>query len=280
MNQREKVLGAVVVLIVGAYFAPKLFDGWLAAPLRAKDAELADLEKQVKNKLLERETTRDAEFDLGAWTAAALPGETNVAQTLYEEYLHQLLTTAKIEKPTVTPSAVQTKADHLVRLPFAVRMHCSLDQLADFLHRFYGTKLLHQVRRLSLKPIAPDGKTTPSDRFDVQLTVEAVSLADATAKDRLPAPSKGPSAPMPPEFTLFADKNVFRPTQLAPKGTDVAPAGATDRSQVVLTGSMVVDGAGKLWFTNRKTNTRLYVSVGEVLEAEGFRGDVVEASPD
>ncbi|MGL4465175.1 MAG: hypothetical protein ACRC1K_23720, partial [Planctomycetia bacterium] len=40
------------------------------------------------------------------------------------------------------------------------------------------------------------------------------------------------------------------------------------------------DGAGKLWFTNRKTNTRLYVSVGEVLEAEGFRGDVVEASPD
>lgn len=276
MNQREAILAGVMGLIAVAYVAPKLADRFFFAPVRAKDQQLDNLQQQVKLKQKQLAEAQDNEYDLKSWATKALPADPHVAQTLYEQYLHQVLGDLDIRQPLVTPTAPQARNDHYLRLPFQVRAFCSLEQASDFFHAFYSTPLFHQIRHVSLKPVMREGR----QGFDLNVQIEAVSLRDAVAKDRLPATvdAKKLRRDRARELAIVVDKNIFQPTRFVDR--DRPPPPRDDRGNIYLTGSVSVDGVAHVWLTNRREDRRFVVAQGANVDLAGIRAQVSEVAPD
>lgn len=284
MNQREKTLALLVAGVGVVTFAPSIFARYWTEPIKGKDAQINALMDQIRAKQLEVARADDAAYDLRQWAGKALPADVHLSQTLYENYLHQLLDRAKIANPTITPGAPQVQADQFTRLPFNVHFQATLDSLAEALHDFHATPLLHQIRRLGLKPAVADGDRSVGEKFDVTWTIEAVLVDDATAKDALPAGLPKTKARLPPEVALLTDKNIFQPTAFAPPAPPAAvrqpDPPRDDRSDIYLTGAVTVDGVAQVWLTNRKTGERLAFRQGQTLSVAGMQAEVVEVRSD
>lgn len=284
MNQRERLLGIGVAALLGYLAIQSIVKSRILEPLRAKDAELTALAQQVKDRQAALAAARDAQFDIEQWRTRSLPGNVSVAQTLYQDFLRDLLDKAGIAKPKVTPAAPIPQADHYRRLPFSISARAELGQLAHFLHSFHATGMLHQIRRLVLKPNVEEGKI---QGFDVTLGIEAAALPDAKEKEKLPVPApppgKKPDATPLDAFALFSEKNIFQPTTLvgaAEKNKEGPAESETDeRADWFITATLEQGGVSKLWLTNKKTGKRIVAAEGEPIEVSGFRGKAVRIEP-
>ncbi|MFO0944696.1 MAG: hypothetical protein U1D30_01925 [Planctomycetota bacterium] len=283
MSSREKILSMLIGGLLGFLALQYVVNKRILEPLHAKDAEINNLLAQVATKQQELVIARDAVFDIEQWKQKSLPPEPGLAQTLYQDYLRALLEKSGIAKPKITPAAPNAQGENMRRLPFAVSARCDLSQLSRFLYDFHTSHLFHQVRRLQLTPAIQDGKLIG---FDVNLSIEAISLPDALAKSELPKPKTNPAAkpPAPPGvYDLFVKKNLFQPTNLvdAQAKVEVVADTATnkdERADFYLTATLEENGIAKLWLTNRQTNTRMVVLQGEDLKIGGFAATVIQIS--
>ena len=107
MNPRERMLAIAVAVIVGGLGLRWFVSERILAPIDAKEAEVAALEQQVQQKTGEYDAIQRSLAELTEWRDRALPADTAVAQTLYQEYLTKLLASAGFEKTTVSSSPPQ-----------------------------------------------------------------------------------------------------------------------------------------------------------------------------
>lgn len=283
MNRRETILSVLIGGLLGFLALQWGVTKKILDPLRAKDAEINSLLQQVADKQRELVTARDAEYDIEQWRQNSLPPEPGLAQTLYQDYLRVLLEKSGITRPKITPAAPNVQGENMRRLPFAVATRCGLGQLTRFLYDFHASNLLHQIRRLQVTPAVQEGKLIG---FDVNLSIEALSLPDALSKSELPKPALNtPTRPLPTveAFELLAKKNLFQPTNLVDAQVAVQEKSEEsrqrdERADFYLTATLEENGVAKLWLTNRQTNTRMVVLQGEDLKIGGFAATVLQIS--
>ncbi len=122
---------------------------------------------------------RKANQQLKVWQAQSLPSDTEVARSLYQAWLVGLVGSAGFISPNVDSSEPITRKGLYSSLGFSVRGRATLEQLTRFLYDFYRADHLHHIESLNLTPVPR------SDELDITLSIEALSLPDATRKDRL-----------------------------------------------------------------------------------------------
>lgn len=283
MNKRERMLAICVALLVGTLSVQWFVKRVIQEPLSQKDVQLVALMDQVKTKQAELQRARDAEFDLRQWRDRALPGDVGLATALYQEFLHQSLARAGVERPSVSPSATMTHGDDYIQLPCMIRADCTLQQLSVFLNEFYSTDLMHQIRSLTITPRSQKGT---AETFDVTMKVEALAMKDATAEDKLPGvEERDKPLPLPKEYTLFAAKNVFQPTRLekvAPPRVARAtppPTVRDERGDYEVSMAREENGIGTVGFRNTKTKRETILDEGELLEIGGLTAKIADVKP-
>jgi len=106
---------------------------------------------------------------LARYESQSLPGDWEVARSLYRAWLLELVDDVKLANPTVASGPARKERYHT--LPsFSVRGHGTLEQLKIFLFAFYQTDLLHQIRSLSIRPPAQ------GNQLDLSMSIEALVL--------------------------------------------------------------------------------------------------------
>lgn len=279
MNSRERWMTIAVAALLGFVAVRWVALRMVLEPLEQRDGQIAALSQQIATKQDELMLARDAEFDMNVWRQRALPADLARAQTLYQEYLRAWLAKENIDKPKIAPASPIRRGTDIVRLPFSISFRCDLGQLVRLLGQFYSSGMLHQIRRLSLRPFV---ETDQLKGIDVLLAIEAASMHDAMTKEGLPTAKARPLR-VNPSTSVFASKNLFQPTHLAPMeavvASDAKKSAPDHRADTVVTAALVVDGVSRVWLMNNKSQERLVISQGQAFEMGPNQGKLLFASP-
>jgi hypothetical protein len=154
-------------------------------------------------------------------------------QVDYDRYLNDLLrrsgftpASIKVVARPLEGKAPAGKGPPYTELSFTVTGRSRLEGVVRMLESFYRTPLLHKVRALTVQK----GKSNQSD-LDVNLTVEALLVNGAQARDTLLPPSgvaaKDPVLAEPARnYLALADKDIYF-------GPRAAPRQGEDRAEVL-----------------------------------------------
>lgn len=287
MNARERNLLIGLGAVVGAWILWTVVRSRIVEPLRLRDEQIVALASDVAAKERQVERAKRAAERIEQWRLVALPGDVSLAQTLYLDQLRRTLERSGIERPTIRTSRPIKRGDDYSRVPVGVDARCQLNELTSFLRQFDEAPILHQIRRLRIQPVVKDGRI---EAYDCSLSIEALSMPDALAKDRLPTREDAEAvlAKRPPradhDFQLFAAKSPFQPTEIVDRGQRREPSESQrtrdERNDTYLVAAVTVDGASEIWLRNRSSNARKVVPEGGAIEIEGFQGTVLKVSPD
>ena len=177
LKQREKILAAVTALLILAVVGRFLFSAWWG-PIKRLRADRASLQTKVDEKQNRVDRSRSAQARLSAWRSRSLPSDPGIARSLYQNWLFQLAKEVGFDgtKLDVTGDGRQLRRVGAYRtLSFTLQADAKLDELTEFLYKFYSVDLLHRIRTLTIE------RTEGSDNLPVRLTVEALSLPNADA---------------------------------------------------------------------------------------------------
>jgi hypothetical protein len=184
LQKRERILlsaaaGAIALAGLTIFFMTG--DSYSDDYLRTERDRLTGevLKKETAKKAAEEDARR-----LADWQRRSLPGDPAIARSLYQGWLRELCNRSGLRGLVLHSEESEPRRDVdkqivYTRIPFSVRAHGNLDDIVAFMHGFYSAGHLQQIRRLEIKPI-PNSKD-----FDLHISIEAISLPDAVAKDRL-----------------------------------------------------------------------------------------------
>lgn len=279
MSKRERMLAAVIGLLLGYFAIDRLVRRAILAPLQDKRDAAAVAETQLKDLVHKATAARDAEFDLNWWRKMALPADVSIASACYQDHLRTLLEKAGIKLSNVAPTKVLGRDDR--PLEFKVDAKAELGPIVRFLRLFYASDVLHRIEVLRLNPIVAAGRIK---EIDLSLTIEAMSLMDAAAKKGLPELSEADRnrrrALRPPDdCQLVVQKNPFQPTRLVEARKERETKGDEPRDYVVR-GLLRTDDNAILMLSNKKNSRSLEVTQGDYLRVAGIDAKVVEILAD
>ncbi len=176
--------------IVGALWgADSAYRNLIEGPAGERDQELGKLDQQLSQARDQIIETTDAPDQLLALERLSLPYDPELARAGYQDWLLDLVQQSKLVGASVDagqPSAVKIKdrdtgkpKEVYLRYVFSLRGRGSLQQITDFLYRFYQGGHLHKITSLSLNPVS-GGRL-----IDVTATVEAIGLTRCERKGEL-----------------------------------------------------------------------------------------------
>ena len=280
LQPREKKLAAVVAalaLLLVAWYVVDALRG--AFDLRAKQLDAA--QRDLRQKRFQAARAVVAGERLADLQRRSLPRDRELARSLYQNWLTATLDDAGLEQVQVDPGRATVLRDNFAKLPYAVRAQGSLERVTRWLGAFYQAGHLHQVRDLSLQPLGGGGM------LQLTATVEAASLVDADARDRLAASGVGPldEARSSEAVKTIAARNWFAayvpPPPPKPPTPTVStppppPKPAFDEAKfAVLTSIIFVDAKPQAWVNVRPTKQTLRLHEGDGIEVGQFRGKLV-----
>lgn len=262
LQKREKWLAYIVGGALGLWGLSGAYDAAVRAPLRDRQGKLDGLERKLTKNRLKLGRAEKAADKLTEWHARSLPPDTELARSLYQNWLLEIVERAGFEKPNVDSGEAVSKAGVYRRLPFSVRGRGTLEQLVKFMYDFYCADHLHQIQRMTIVPVAN------SQVLELSLAVEALVLPGAEPvealnqrrADRLAFDEFG-------DYRSIAERNVF----------GEGGAALLDASDFAyLTAILNVDGQPEAWLTLRTTGELLKLHAGDSFEVGQFRGIVAE----
>lgn len=189
MNTRTRTLliamGAMVVLWLGDSGYRNLIEG----PAAERERELDRVDRQIneaRDKIIE---TADAADQLETLERLSLPYDPELARAGYQDWLLDLVQQSELAGASVDagqPSAVKIKdrdtgkpKQIYLRYTFSLRGRGRLQQITDFLYRFYQGGHLHKINSLSLNPVS-GGRLV-----DLTASIEAIGLTRCERKAEL-----------------------------------------------------------------------------------------------
>ena len=199
------------------------------------------------------------------WGKRSLPADPDLAKSLYQDWVRSQLAAAGLSELQVTDKTLTRRNAQFRELSIEAKAAGTVEQLVDFLYKFYTAPHLHRISAASI---------TPSDngaKLALVLTIDALALPDTTQIKEL-AKEGEQKLPRPVEEfkTSLAGRNVFKP-QTPGAGDSGAAASA------VVT-AIMSDGAGgwHLWIhTDEPAKTHKYQK-GDRVEFGKFNGKIVE----
>lgn len=255
------VMGAIALFFIGDW-AHK----GMRRPIDEARAKTVRLKQDIKKRKESLGRLRIASKQLARWRGQSLPGETEVARSLYRAWLLELVDDVRLLNPSVRSSEpVAQKKGLYYTLSFSVRAHGTLEQLKIFLFAFYQTDLLHQIRSLTIKPPAQ------GNRLDLSMSIEALALGQTAAGDgsedqqmvvdafreRSWRVADRLASDTLEEYDVIDRRNLFG---MGTGGT------ADPMDHTYLTSISIVNGEPEVWLTMRTTNEVKKVPLGEVFE--------------
>ena len=177
MIDREKKLAAGVAIVVALWGGDLAWNKYQTALKK----NLATQQITAQNLSTAQTATargQRAEQKLVHWQSESLPTNTDIAQSLYQDWLQQQLIASglKVKENNIRP---RTGSKYFREVSFIVTASGSLDQLTDFLYRFYQAPHLHRISAANLLP--SDDRST----LKITFTIDALSLEKANRSDQL-----------------------------------------------------------------------------------------------
>ena len=194
----------------------------------------------------------------------SLPSDPGVAQSLYQTWLSQLATLSAFSDTRINTLSGSRGGDVFHALRFRLVATAPIDKLTDFLYGFYHSGHLHQIAVLSI---------TPKDNgslLDIQMTIEALSLDGAVAKDRLPELQSDRTLEKPEVYReKIGGRNLFAeyqppsrpPAERPPPVDSVDPLGFAEVNGIVWQGDRP-----EIWINAKMTGKRHELAEGEEFE--------------
>ena len=175
MNQRERLLASIVggmILIMLGYFI------WSSVTevSRNRHNRLNALQQQLDQQQTTLDAASRATRELRKLNERSLPKDPEQANSMYSEWLLDLVDRVGFRNPSVRTADRRIRREYFDRLRFDVEADATLDQLADFLAKFYLSGDLHKIRNMTLNPI-PDSR-----HIDLLITIETVILPNSQRK--------------------------------------------------------------------------------------------------
>lgn len=193
MTQREKVLGAIVVVIVislgGIWIVNRV-----VSRFDDRNDELARLKQETEEKEAKVRRGNKAATQLAAWQKLSLPSDRSRARSQYWVWLLDLIEKSGLQVD-VKPAGERATGDLYVKHTFNITGHADLRRLIVFLHDFYSVGYLHRITSLSAHPV-PDKRD-----LDISMTIEVISLNKA--------PETTDGKPPPAQLSLEKDAEKY-----------------------------------------------------------------------
>lgn len=270
------IAAVVLTLIVG-----RLLWTVVTTPFRTRQKNLTSVSANVRAKEKQLQDLLKAKEKLERWRAQSLPSDPVLAQRLYQNWLLECAQNSHLEDTRLDCGEVRREKNLFYRMPFTIRAQGTLESLTHFLYSFYSRNYLHSIQRIAVTPLK-DAK-----KVDLLITVEAVALDNALAKDQLPTgPLVEANLPDVNEYTkVIAGRNMFaayspppppRP-QATPRSQPTPPPEPTvDPSQFAFVNGIVeVNGRREVWLYSRMEDKTIKLGENDSFEVGGIRGRVV-----
>ena len=196
--------------------------------------------------------------------ARALPSNTELASSLYQSWLINLVTSLGVTNPKVD-STSPIAEDEITRLQFTLRGKANLKQFTHLLFEFYRAGHLHKIRQITLTP------TGGSEQMDLSLTVEAVSLKNSDNETTLTS--------LPSErlvFNRFEDYYGIPQRNLFGKGI-LSPTIRSTRLTAITSDRF---GKQEAWFSVPQKGKVLYLEEGESTTIDSLELKIISVRQD
>lgn len=261
MNRREKIMAGTIGTLAVLYGGNWLYQAKYVEPLSERAADVDRLRGEISKRELDMARFRKANQQFKRWQAQSLASNPEIARSLYQAWLVELVGKAGFITPNVDSSEPVTRKGLYSSLRFSARGRGTPEQLTQFLYDFYRADHLHHIESLSLTPVPR------SDELDIALSIEALSLPDGERKDRLSTrTSERLASEQLADYRAIVDRNLF--------GIGGGDLDAADFAY--LTAITEVDGQPEAWFTLRASGELLKLRSGQAFKIGALSGNVVE----
>ncbi len=259
---RQYALAAVCGLMV-VYFAGEwLVGSVIQGPVQAAREKQTALERKIEGREKKLAEARLYAPWLDVWRGQSLPTDRELARSLYQAWLIELIEDVGFGSHSVNSSEPAPRGGVYYALGFSVRTRGTVEQLTRFLFAFYETDLLHQVRSLTITPISQ------TSDLDLSISIEALSLA----RGATPADADDDAV-----FAVFQQQTLRKSTRLASASFEdygvisernLFAVGAEDdvADSTLLTSISIVDGEPQVWFTSQQTDELFKIRQGDSLQ--------------
>lgn len=219
MNSRERLLLITVVLLGVGLVAIYGYTSMTAA-VANRTAQIAAIENQINQQKITVRRGGMAARNLKSLQERSLPANQGMAQTIYSEWLLNLVDEqVGLKDCSVIPKKGSGGNQYYSQLRFQVDGEATLEQVVAFLHGFYSSHDLHQIKNLRLKPIG----SSDNRLLDFSADVEAIILPGnqrATVGDL--ASNRFGDLTLDDFQTVILSRNVFAPANKAPSISSIS----------------------------------------------------------
>lgn len=190
MTPRIKWLLIAGLSVFGLYGLDTLYRSWIERPSQQFTAQMDDLSKKLSALKSEQLVAQKQGKRLESFAARALPDDPQLARSLYQQWLLNLIETSELGSASVDaaqpiPLEIRSRTKkgkrQLIghRINFSLRGQASLAKLSSFLNAFRKAGHLHKIRAITLNPVGNEG------RLDADLSIEVLCLEASTNKQEL-----------------------------------------------------------------------------------------------
>lgn len=263
-TQRRNILLALLAIVVGGYFVNGLVDSYYFQPVEQETRQIANLEKKIRDakrqlgKLTDKVPVRD---DL---EQRALPANSELAASVYQAWLLNLVTQLGLTNPTVDSTTPIDDGD-VTRLQFNVKGKCNLRQLTQLLFEFYRAGHLQKISQISLTP------SGGGERIDLQIAIEALALRRSQNESGLTTlKSQRLASDKLEPYLVIAKRNLF--------GDGMASTWIRGTRLTAITYDRL--GQNQCWIYVESTKRTHFLNVNDTLELDSIQLKIVKIEQD
>jgi hypothetical protein len=268
MNQREKFLvGAVGLLVI--LWGGTVGWGRYQAALTSNQNQQSSAEQQLSEAHTASERGLQAQRMLRGWRRQSLPTNLDIAKSLYQDWLRKQLIEAGLTVRELTESTSRSAQKHFSQVTFVVNAQGTLDELTEFLYRFYQSDHLHRISAATLTP------TTTRRALTVSLTIDALSLPDSPRSDQLAEGSSDLFSESLDEIRQeIVSRNVFVAYGVAEPSEQQVAESPDEAAKAFITSLTEGEGGWQMAVRMSDSGKVSYFRVGDEIQIGRFTGRV------
>lgn len=274
MQPRERQLAIAVGALLAILVAYWGF-GKIRKAFSDRYALLEVKQEEIRGKLGKEDRGKKATQQLAHWEHRSLPSNHELARTLYQNWLVKLADKNKLENVTVDAGRGGMHRNIYYKLPFTLHCKGNLEKTVAFLHDFYSTNHLHQLRELSIRP------SSNARGLELSFTIEALVLPGADRKDTLNEESgdRLVHATLAAYQDPIVQRNLFAeyvpPQPPRPTVQAESPPPEFDPAKFAVLTAIIENGAdSQVWINVRTSGELLKLRQGDKLQVGKFQATV------
>jgi len=247
---RRNFLLILLAAAVTIYLCYDLADRFYFLPLQQEAKQTAALEKRLKDSKLQLKKLENKIPQKEIFEQRSLPSNPEIAASLYQAWLLNLVTRLGLGNPTVDSTSPIDDGD-LARLQFSIKGKASLKQLTEFLYEFYRAGSLQKINQITLTP------TAKGERLEIQINIETLALKRSLNEGKLSdqVGNRLVHESIDPYYVI-AQRNLF--------GENEAPQILSTTKLTAITQNRL--GKIEAWFLTEGTKKSYIVTEGQTLD--------------